>query len=73
MTDKRTQNATRIATYETIQGKTSYWRCGVNVFRLSEYEPVQFDIYGLPCGARWECTFEHWQRFRGDKDSQKTY
>ena len=47
----------------TIQGEhnpVSYWRLGEEVYRLNEYEPVEFDIYGLPMGARWETNFFHW-------------
>ena len=55
-----TEKATRIATIATEYGKVSYWQQKEEVYRLNEYEPVQFDIYGLPLGARWETNFFHW-------------
>jgi hypothetical protein len=61
---KQTQQAKRLATVQTDAGKVSYWEHGEEVYRLSEYEPVQFDIYGLPLGARWETNRFHWDDFK---------
>jgi hypothetical protein len=61
-----TTTAQRIATVERTpeMGSTvSYWQHGSDVYRLNEYEPVQFDIYGLPLGARWECSRGQFDRF----------
>ncbi len=55
--------AIRLATLQTDNGVVSYWRKNDEVYRLSEYEPVQFDIYGNPLGARWECSLMQWDRF----------
>jgi len=51
----------------TVQGEhnpISYWQLGEEVYRLNEYEPVQFDIYGVPMGARWECNLFNWPDLR---------
>lgn len=57
------EHAKRVATVNTTSGgdmgKVSFWQLGTSVYRLNEYEPVQFDIYGLPLGARWECDASH--------------
>lgn len=58
------KNAERLATIPTETGKVSYWQHGEEVYRLNEYEPVQFDIYGLPLGARWETNAFHWNDFK---------
>lgn len=47
----------------------SYWLISIpgaesQVYRLTEYEPVSFDIYGVPLGARWECSEAHFARYR---------
>ena len=61
-------NAVRIATVPACSdgsmGQVSYWQHGDNIYRLNEYEPVQFDIYGLPLGARWECSRDHFDAWR---------
>lgn len=49
------EQAKRILTIQGESNPVSYWEHGEEVYRLNEYEPVQFDIYGLPLGARWEC------------------
>lgn len=56
--------ATRIATTNTEHGKVSYWMHSENVYRLNEYEPVQYDVYGVPLGARWECSKAHFDAWR---------
>ena len=53
-----------LATVHTDTGTVSYWEHGEEVYRLNEYEPVEFDIYGLPMGARWETNFFNWERFK---------
>lgn len=45
-------------------GLVSYWLVADQVYRLNEYEPVAFDTYGLPLGARWECSKAHFDRYR---------
>lgn len=61
------EQAKRIATVEATldksMGKVSFWQQGENVYRLNEYEPVRFDVYGLPLGARWECTRKHYEAY----------
>ncbi len=59
-------NATRLGTIPTIDqtGKISYWLMNDQVYRLNEYEPVKFDIYGMPLGARWECSLSHFEEFQ---------
>ena len=56
--------AVRLATVHTESSKVSYWQHREEVYRLSEYEPVQFDIYGVPLGARWETNRFHWDQFK---------
>jgi hypothetical protein len=65
MSDTTTPKAVRLATIPADDngGLISYWLLYGEVYRLSEYEPVQFDIYGLPLGARWECSKFHWDKF----------
>lgn len=58
------ENAVRLATVATDNGTVSYWQHGEEVYRLNEYEPVQFDIYGIPLGARWETNFFHWPQLK---------
>ena len=58
------KQAIRLETVQTDNGKVSYWEHGEEVYRLNEYEPVQFDIYGLPLGARWETNRFHWNEFK---------
>ena len=57
-------DAVRLATIKTHSGKVSYWEVGEEVYRLNEYEPVQFDIYGVPLGARWETNRFNWDQFK---------
>ncbi len=59
-----TAQAKRIETIKTENGMVSYWQNGEEVYRLNEYEIVQFDIYGLPLGARWETNTIHWNQFK---------
>ena len=54
----------RIATVKTDDGTVSYWSHKEDVYRLREYEPVQFDVYGIPLGARWETNLFHWNQFK---------
>ena len=57
--------AVRLATVNTEEhGTVSYWVHNEEVYRLNEYEPVEFDIYGLPLGARWETNFFNWEQFK---------
>jgi hypothetical protein len=56
--------AKRLATIQTDNGTVSYWEHGEEVYRLNEYEPVQFDIYGLPLGARWDMNIFNWPQFK---------
>lgn len=57
------KQAERVATVPACSdgsmGKVSFWQLGDCIYRLNEYEAVQFDIYGLPLGARWECDATH--------------
>ena len=57
--------ATRLLTIQGDTNPVSYWQHGEEVYRLNEYEPVQFDIYGLPLGARWETNMFNWPYLRG--------
>jgi hypothetical protein len=41
----------------------SFWLHKSEVYRLSEYETIRYDIYGLPMGARWECSVANWKQF----------
>lgn len=52
--------AERLAT----AGEVSYWLHGGEVYRLHEYETPRFDTYGLPMGARWECSKAHWDQWK---------
>ncbi len=52
--------AVRLLTVQGEHNPVSYWQHGEEVYRLQEYEPVQFDIYGLPMGARWETNVFLW-------------
>ena len=56
--------AIRLSTVNTENGKVSYWEHSEEVYRLNEYEPVQFDIYGVPLGARWETNLFNWAQFK---------
>ena len=56
----QSKQAERILTVAGERNPVSYWQHGEEVYRLNEYEPVQFDIYGLPLGARWETNLFHW-------------
>lgn len=53
-------DAIRLATIQGEQNPVSYWQHDGEVYRLNEYEPVQFDVYGVPLGARWECSSANW-------------
>lgn len=43
----------------------SYWLIGSDVHRVnSRASDVHFDSWGVPMGSRWECSHDHWLRFR---------
>ncbi len=55
--------ATRLVTipYDD-RTKISFWKHNGEIYGLNEYEPVQFDIYGMPLGVRWECSENYWPK-----------
>lgn len=42
------EQAKRLATVSTENGAVSYWQHKEDVYRLNEYEPVQFDRQRKP-------------------------
>jgi hypothetical protein len=54
------EHAVRILTVQGEHNPVFYWQHGEEIYRLNEYEPVQFDIYGMPMGARWETNAFNW-------------
>lgn len=50
-----------------------FWISGLegqeDVFRVRQGSPV--DERGVPLGMRWECSLEHWKRFRSVFDWAK--
>jgi hypothetical protein len=54
--------------YDTVNpdgGKVSYWLLDHQVYKLQEYEPVQFDTYGIPLGAQIAYTDFAWRLAMG--------
>ena len=43
-------------------GKTDFWIIENQVYR-STVDAIM-DIYGLPQNRRWECSYEHWLRYK---------
>lgn len=41
---------------------TEFWRIGDQVFRVTG--STVMDVDGLPMSRRWECSLDHWKRFR---------
>lgn len=39
-----------------------FWQIGDEVYRAQENQSL--DVWGQPQSKRWECTIEHWTRFR---------
>lgn len=50
--------AKRIATGDGVD----FWRIGDDVYRAPTDAGI--DIYGLPMGKRWECSYRHFQQYR---------
>ena len=42
----------------------SFWQVGGEVFRSRHEEPMPMDVFGQPMSKRWECSRQHWDRFR---------
>lgn len=51
--------------------RISYWKYKEDVYRVNKDKYFNYDSYGNPCGMRWECTFEHWNKFRAIYDFVK--
>lgn len=54
-----TSTILRIATNHV---DTDFWAIGSEVYRAPL--GIGLDTYGCPMGKRWECSVEHWQRYR---------
>jgi hypothetical protein len=52
--------AQRIATSK--EHNTDFWRIGDDVYRAPR--GIGMDTQGYPLSKRWECSFEHWNRYR---------